>query len=264
MPASAYWQDLTTSELERYDRARTVVIMPVAAIEQHGPHLPLATDAVINRGLVAEALRRGSDAVTMLVLPPLDIGHSLEHGNFPGTLTLDVATLIETWCAVGASVRAAGFSRLVILNTHGGQRSVVDLAAVRLRAEHGLTVARANYFSFGMPEGLFDPEELRLGIHGGEVETSLLMHVAPQLVRHEALREFHYRDANRAVHDSLSYEKPIGLGWLSEDLSPDGVVGNAARADAGRGRRYLEHLGGALVGICEEMLQIQLPDSSAR
>lgn len=261
---SGYWENLTTTELELYDRTRTVVILPVSAVEQHGPHLPLATDAVINRGIVAQALHHASDVPTILVLPALDIGHSLEHGSFPGTLTLNVETLLATWCAVGASVRSAGFERLVILNSHGGQRSLVDLAAVRLRAEQELCVARANYFSFGMPDGLFDSEELRLGIHGGEIETSLMLHLAPELVRNEAIRDFAYRDERRATNELLSYEKPVGLGWLSEDLSSAGVVGNAARADAERGRRYLEFLGATLLRVCEELLQIQLPDSSAR
>ena len=256
MPASGYWQDLTTTELDQFDRARTVVVLPVAAIEQHGPHLPLSTDALINRGIVAQALQCQSSSVTMLVLPASDIGHSLEHRNFPGTLSLDVATLLETWCTIGANVRAAGFERLVILNSHGGQRSLVDLAAVRLRADQGLTVARANYFSFGMPKALFESDELRLGIHGGEVETSLMLHLAPELVRRDHMKNFRYRDERRARNATLSYEKPIGLGWLSEDLSSDGVVGNAANADAERGRQYLVFLGRALADVCEEMLVV--------
>jgi creatinine amidohydrolase len=264
IPVSGYWQDLTTTELGLYDRARTVAILPVAAIEQHGPHLPLSTDALINHGIAAEALRHGSDAVTMLVLPALDIGHSLEHKNYSGTLTVGANTLLKTWCAVGAGVRSAGFRRLVLLNSHGGQRSLVELAAVRMRAQLGLSVARANYFSLGMPDELFASEELRLGIHGGEIETSLMLHIAPELVRHEHLKNFEYQDVQRSRNDVLSYEKPVGLGWLSEDLSSEGVVGNAAMGDAARGRRYLEYLGASLVSVCEEMLQIQLPDSSAK
>jgi creatinine amidohydrolase len=92
----------------------------------------------------------------------------------------------------------------------------------------------------------------------------MMLHIAPELVRRHQLRQFDYRDEQRARNDLLSYEKPVGLGWLSEDLSADGVVGNAANADAERGRGYLEYLGKTLVGICEELLQVQLPDSSAR
>lgn len=256
MPDSGYWEHLTTTQFDAFDRAGTVVILPVAAIEQHGPHLPVSTDALINRGIVAEALRIGSDAVTMLVLPPLDIGHSLEHGSFAGTLSLDAETLLNVWDKIGADISKCGFEHLVILNSHGGQRSLVDLAAVRLRAALGLNVARANYFSFGMPEGLFDAEELRLGIHGGEVETSLVMHLAPELVRREALAHFDYRDGQRARNETLSYEKPVGLGWLSEDLNRAGVVGNAAAADAQRGERYLKYLGARLVEVCEQMLAV--------
>ncbi len=262
--ASGYWQDLTTPEIEGCERDATVVVLPVGAIEQHGPHLPLATDSLIARAIAAEALRRVGDGVRILILPPLDIGHSLEHRNAAGTLTLGADTVLATWHAIGAGVASAGFRRLVILNAHGGQRSIVDLAAVQLRAEHGLIVARASYFSFGMPDGLFAADEVRLGIHGGEVETSLMLHIAPELVRREHLQDFAYRDPARADNDILGYEKPIGLGWLSEDLSADGVVGNAASADAQRGERYLEFLGSRLVSVCEELLKVQLPDSSAR
>lgn len=264
MPKSGYWQTLTSVELRRYDASKTIVILPVAAIEQHGPHLPLATDALICRSIVDQALAQSGRSATLLALPSIDVGHSPEHSNFPGTLTLEVSTILETWTAIAAGVSAAGFNRLVILNSHGGQRSLVDLAAVRLRAELGLTVARVNYFSLGMPEGLFPTDELRLGIHGGEVETSLMLHIAPELVRHEQLANFEYRDQQRARNESLSYEKPIGIGWLSEDLNAEGVVGNAARADARRGQQYLEFLGAAVVRVCDELLQIQLPDSSAR
>jgi len=251
---SAYWQDLTTTELDAYDRRLTVAVLPVAAIEQHGPHLPLSTDALINRGIVAEALHVGSGLATMLILPPLDIGHSIEHTSFTGTLSLDAATVLDIWCALGHDVHAAGFDKLVIFNSHGGQKSIVDLAAVRLRRELGIKVARASYFSFGMPPGLFDAEELRLGIHGGEVETSLMLTLAPDLVRMAELRDFAYQNRRRAFHEVLGYEKPTGIGWLSEDLNPAGVVGNAARADAERGRRYLEFLGRRFVAICEAML----------
>lgn len=258
MTRSGYWQDLTTAELAEFDPATTVVILPVAAIEQHGPHLPLATDALIGRGIVSQALSHGNAAgcaATMLVLPLQAVGHSPEHGSFAGTLSLDAALVLESWCAIGASVHAAGFDKLVILNSHGGQRAIVDLAAVRLRAELGMQVARANYFSFGMPEGLFDAEEVRLGIHGGEVETSLMLCLEPALVRREAVADFRYRDERRARDHVLGYERPVGLGWLIEDLNAHGAIGNAARADAGRGRQYLEFLGERLVAVCDAMLE---------
>lgn len=250
------WQDLTTEELRDVVRPETVAILPVAAIEQHGPHLPLSTDAVINDGLIAAARALARAEQQVLVLPPLAIGHSVEHTSFPGTLTADASTLLALWTDVGRGVARAGIDKLVVLNTHGGQKALVDLVAVRLRAEARLAVARANYFAFGMPEGLFDPDELARGIHGGEIETSLMMHIAPSSVRRDLLADF-----PSAVEDYsarfrvLGIEKPIGIGWLSEDLNPAGVCGNAARADAERGREYLRYLADRLVTLCAELAQ---------
>ena len=254
MSRSGYWQDLTTVELAQFDAATTVAVLPVGAIEQHGPHLPLSTDAVICRGIAAAALEHGCAQATMLVLPAIDLGHSPEHTSFPGTVHVDAGTLLDVWMSVGRGVRSAGFDKLVILNAHGGQRPLLDIAAVNLRVQHALNVARANYFHFGMPDGLFEKDEVHMGIHGGEVETSLMLHLAPELVRRERLEDFRYADERRARNETLSYNRPAGLAWLSEDLNEHGVVGNAARADAQRGRKYLEFLGERLAAVCDEML----------
>jgi creatinine amidohydrolase len=248
------WHDLTTEELRDAVHPETVAILPVAAIEQHGPHLPLATDAVINDGIVAAARRGAHDGHSVLVLPQIPVGHSLEHTSYPGTLTVGAKTLLDLWMDLGRSVARAGVDKLVVLNSHGGQKALVDLLAVQLRAEARLAVARANYFAFGMPQGLFDAREIARGIHGGEVETSLMMHLAPGSVRNELLADFastidEYADG----YEVLGIEKPVGIGWLSEDLNPLGVCGNAARADAERGATYLEHIAERLVTLCAEL-----------
>jgi len=255
---SGYWQDLTTADFSKLDESTAVAVLPVAAIEQHGPHLPLSTDAVINAGIVARTLEMLGDEPTVLVLPPLPVGHSLEHVNFAGTLSADASTLLDLWCAMGRDVARTGLRKLVLLNSHGGQKSLVDLAAVRLRAEFNLRVARANYFSFGAPAGLFAPEEIVHGIHGGEVETSLMLHLAPELVRRDALADFASGSEALARSNSLlGFEKPVGMGWLSEDLNPAGVCGNAARADAERGGQYLEHLARSFVVLLEELASLE-------
>ncbi len=187
---SGYWQDRTTADFRLLDPETAVALLPVSAIEQHGPHLPLSTDAVINDGLVRAALALVSSRTTLLVLPALTVGLSPEHTSFPGTLSIADATLADAWTDVGRSVARAGVRKLVILNTHGGQKALVDLVAMRLRAQLGMLVARATYFAFGAPPGLFDSAESAHDIHGGEVETSLMLHLAPRLVRKEALADF--------------------------------------------------------------------------
>lgn len=254
MLKSGYWQDLTTRDFDCLDPERTVALLPVSAIEQHGPHLPLATDALINAGIVTRALERLPAGPCLLVLPGLPVGHSLEHTAFPGTLSAEAETLLALWDQVGASVARGGVRRLILFNSHGGQSALVDLAAVRLRVLHRLLAVRASYFRFGVPEGLFPADELAQGIHGGEVETSLMLHLRPDLVRREALADFRGLPARMAASGGLlGPERPVGFGWMSQDLHPAGVCGNAAGADAERGGRLLDHLAGRLVRLLEEV-----------
>ncbi len=251
---SGYWQDCTTGDFAHVDPERTVALLPVAAIEQHGPHLPLSTDAVINAGIVRAALERLPSSSTLLVLPALTIGLSAEHTHFAGTLTVTDHTLADVWTDVGRSAARAGVRKLIVLNTHGGQKPLVDLVAVRLRMELELLVVRANYFAFGSPPGLFPADELAHDIHGGEVETSLMLHLAPDLVRRDALADFRGLPHELARRNELlGAEKPVGFGWASQDLNPAGVCGNAARADAARGATHLAFLADRLVRLVAEV-----------
>lgn len=251
---TGYWQDLTTADFGRVDPERTVALLPVAAIEQHGPHLPLATDAIINQAVVAGALERLAVDLTLLVLPPQNVGLSPEHTSFAGTLSIRDVTLLEAWTDVGRSVARTGVRKLVVFNTHGGQRTLVDLLAMRLRSELGMLVVRATYFSFGVPAGVFDPAETLHDIHAGEIETSLLLHLAPDLVRTEALADFRGLPTELAArHQLLGAEKPVGIGWRAEDLHPAGACGNAARADGRRGAAHLEFLAERLARLVGEV-----------
>jgi creatinine amidohydrolase len=252
------WQSLLTTDFTRLDPERTVALLPLAAVEQHGPHLPLGTDALINAGLVA-ALERRHLSADVLVLPAQVIGHSLEHQGYAGTLTLAAESLLQSWTAIAASVAAAGVRKIVLLNTHGGNNALVHIAALRMRAGHAMLAVRANYTALGSPAGLFTIDELRDGLHGGEMETSLMLFLHPELVRLEELANFtaltHQMSKSYRV---LGPEKPVGFGWLSEDLSPSGASGNAAAADAPRGERLLVHLADTLAVLIDEVAATSL------
>jgi creatinine amidohydrolase len=251
---SGLWQDLCTTDFDRVDPLRTVALLPVAAIEQHGPHLPLATDALINQAVVDHTLRRLPPSASVLVLPALNIGDSLEHTGFAGTLAADLETLLGLWLSVGRGVARAGVRKLVLFNSHGGQRAHVDLAALRLRAAHGLLVVRAHSFAFGVPTGLFDADELAHGLHGGAVETSLMLYIRPDLVRREALADFKSLGAAMAARGGLlGAEKPVGFGWMTQDLNPQGACGNAAAASADKGKQLLLHMSGQLLRLLAEV-----------
>jgi len=261
---SGYWHELTTEDFAAVDAERTVALLPVAAIEQHGPHLPLYTDACIAEGLVAATLDRLDDARSLLVLPAMTVGDSMEHAAFPGTLSLSSETLHRAWRELGDSVARAGLRKLVILNTHGGQPQITDLVALDLRRAHGMLVVKANYFAFGVPHQLFDDEELDHGIHGGAVETSIMLHLRPDLVRTEAAENFEPLSLQMAAdYRHLGPEGPIGFGWTAQDLNPAGVVGDATRADAEKGRRVLEHAAKGLAELIDEVARFPLANLRA-
>ena len=256
---SRHWRELTSADFEHVDPERAVALLPVSAIEQHGPHLPLATDALINAAIVAAAASRLAETSSTLILPALEVGHSPEHTAFAGTLSIDAEALMAAWLDIAASVARAGFRKLVIFNSHGGQTALVDLVATRLRVDLEMLVVRANYMRLGVPEGLFSSEELQYGLHGGEVETSLMLHISPGLVRREALQNFQGLPSELAdKYATLGAERPAGLGWMSQDLNAAGVCGNAAAADAGRGARYLDYLAEQLAKLLSEVEQLPL------
>jgi creatinine amidohydrolase len=262
------WQDLTTEDFAALDPARTIALLPLGAVEQHGPHLPLSTDAVIVEGVTDRALELlpeeadeagAAGDLLVLRLPVQAAGASPEHGAFPGTLSLAPETLIAAWSELGVSVRRAGVRKLVMLNAHGGQPQEVDIVAQRLRLEHAMLAVKVNTFRLGQPPGLFEEDELTHGIHGGALETSLMLHLRPDLVRMDKAADF--RPLSRDLegeYRQLSSRGPAAFAWAAQDLNPAGVCGNAVAADAGKGRLLLDHLARALAQILTETTRFPL------
>lgn len=254
-----HWEHLTTTELADGACREAVAVLPVAAVEQHGPHLPLGTDAILTDAVLDAALDRLPAAVEVLRLPTQRIGLSPEHASFPGTLSLDAETVIAQWAAIGRSVARAGLRRLVLLNGHGGQTALVDVVAMRLRAELGMTVVRATYFGFldGDPldgDPVIDARERAYGWHGGLVETALMLAVRPDLVRLERAADFRSAAENVAGdHAVLRVEGETGIAWMAQDLSPSGATGNAAAATPEAGRRLLDRAAGRLATLIAEL-----------
>lgn len=249
-----HWEHLTTAELADGAFRDAVAVLPVAAVEQHGPHLPLGTDAILTDAVLDAALDRVAGGVTVLRLPTQRIGLSPEHQSFPGTLSLDAETVIAQWTAIGRSVGRAGIRRLVLLNGHGGQTAPVDIVAMRLRAEAGLTAVRATYFNLLPDDPEIDDRERRFGWHGGLVETALMLAVRPDLVRADHLADFRSTaEALQQRNRVLRVEGESGIAWMSEDLNPSGATGNAAAATAEIGRRLLDGVAENLAALFAEV-----------
>ncbi|WP_375462904.1 creatininase family protein [uncultured Methylobacterium sp.] len=262
--SSRWWWDLTTAEFARLDWSDMVAILPVAAVEQHGPHLPVRVDAAINAGIVARAVALMPDDLPALVLPMLPIGKSDEHVAYPGTLSLSHETLARLWIETAESVHRAGCRRLLILNSHGGQPQVMEIVIRALRVRLGMLAVGCGWGGITATDDLFTASERRHGIHGGEIETSAMRHLHPDLVRMEEARDFvPLSVALEAAGGLLTPEGRVGFGWMAQDLHPAGVSGNAAAADAGRGADLVERAARALVRLTREVSAFPLAHLAA-
>ena len=247
--ATHFAEELTAPEFARLVGPQTIAVLPVAAIEPHGPHLPLSTDCDIARGHLGRLGDYVAAERNVLVLPLQAIGHSLEHSGFAGVFSHDAETLLRTWTDVVDTAVTAGVRKLIVVSSHGGNSEIVGLLATRLRAERDMLAVSAAWLRFGQPEGLFGEAELAHGIHGGDVETSLMLHYRPEAVRREFLADF--ASAGVEWDTGTRWLKTHGRtrpGWLSRDLNPHGAMGNALLATAEKGAASAEH---ALTGFAQ-------------
>ena len=259
-----FWAELTAREFQQLDAGRTIAVLPVAAVEQHGPHLPLGVDTMIVDGLVQAVLPRLPPALAVLILPTMAVGKSNEHGRFAGTLSLNAHTLIDTWMEIGASVARAGVRKLVLLNSHGGQVGLLDVVARDLRARLGMLVYSVNWFNLpltgedGKPvNDLFSATEHRFGIHAGEIETSMMLALKPEQVDMAKAQNFHSTSQDRAEKFSLLGDgRSAKLAWQMQDYNPQGAVGNAAAATADKGRALLNAAGRSLAKVLVQIDQL--------
>lgn len=253
--------------------ARTVAVLPVAATEQHGPHLPLSVDAALLQGVIDAALPLLPPELPLLLLPPQNVGLSTEHSAYAGTLTLSPATLLALWTELGECVARAGIRKLLLLNGHGGQVSAMDIVGRELRQRCGLLVYSASWFSLPLPDAVanrFSAEEHRFGIHAGDLETSMMLHLAPHTVRMQHARHFHSTSQDRAArYPLLGNGKSAKLAWAMQDYHPAGAVGNAAAATAEKGHAVVQAAAAQLALLLQEVHALALstlvdaPDLSA-
>jgi creatinine amidohydrolase len=253
------WLEMTTEEISRADTSAWIAVLPIAAVEQHGPHLPLGTDTLIMQGCLERALALMPDSLPVTVLPVQAVGKSNEHLAFPGTLTLSAETAMRLWLDICESVIRAGVRKIVIVTSHGGNAALMDVVARELRVRHGVLACFTAWSNFGQPDGVFAADEVRLGIHGGAIETALMLALRPDLVRLEHSAEF--RPATHemeATFRHLRTGRPGGFGWMAQDLHPAGVAGDAARATAEQGRASAEFAARAFVELLEDVHRFDL------
>ncbi|WP_264214386.1 creatininase family protein [Leisingera thetidis] len=254
-----FWADYSSREFAELDRERLIAVLPIGAIEQHGPHLPMSVDTCTVNGVVSRLAARLPDSAPVLFLPPQAVCKSNEHVDFPGTLTLSPETLIKVLVETGASVARSGVRKLVFLNGHGGNIPVMDIAARELRIHHGMMAFSANWFGFGMPDGLYSEAERSHGIHAGDMETSVMLALDPANVNMSAARDFRSNGqelSERFRHLGLSQgAKPA---WKTQDLNKSGACGEAHLATAEKGKATLDYAVERLVSAFFEIDSLPL------
>jgi creatinine amidohydrolase len=255
-----HWADCNTTDFAELDASSAVAVLPLGATEQHGPHLPLSVDTDLVNAMVEAALLHLQPADQVLVLPTQSVGLSSEHMAYDGTLSHSPAAVIEQWCSLGESVARVGVKKLLLFNAHGGHVGLMDVAARELRGHAGLTVFSSNWYQLPLGEAMqaFDAHEQRFGVHGGDMETSLMLAIAPHKVRMTEAQAFGSAAEQRAqAFELLGDGKTAKLGWHMQDYNPQGAAGNAAAATADKGQAVLHAVGVQLAKLIQEIARFE-------
>jgi creatinine amidohydrolase len=265
LPRSRWWADWSAADFAALDRARAIAVLPLAATEQHGPHLPLSVDGDIAQAIAQAAIAYLPADLPALFLPVQRVGYSPEHTAYPGTLTLKAETVIRLWTDIAESVAAVGVKKLVLLNTHGGNTGLLDVVARDLRARLAMLVHSVpNWDRLALADAdghaalnRFTPDEQRFGVHAGQIETAMMLALKPQLVRMAQARNFESASAVRARRfQLLGRGRGAQWAWMAQDLNPAGAAGNARAATAEDGRALIQATGQALARLLTEIDQL--------
>lgn len=260
MPQKFWWSDFHAEEFQQLDPDKTIAILPLAATEQHGPHLPVGTDTFLNVGCLEMLRQRVPPRVDLRVLPIQEIGKSNEHIWAGGTLTHRAGPLIESWVDIGLSVARTGIRKLLMINSHGGNDEIMGIVARELRVRADMLVVKSGWSKFAPPHGLLADDERRHGIHGGDFETSLMLHFRSDLVHMEKAKNFVSAAAKN--ESDFKHLRPTGnhaYAWVSSDLHPSGTVGDASKATAEKGRLIAEREVSGMLELIEDIMVCPLP-----
>ena len=258
-----WWTDFSAAEFHDLDPMRTIAVFPVAAVEQHGPHLPVGTDTIINQGHLDLLVRRAPADLDIRILPVQAIGKSNEHIWQKGTITHLATNAIEAWTQIGLEIARSGIRKVVFVNSHGGNVSILDIVARELRVKAGMLAVKTGWGQFA-PKDLYSDIENRFGIHGGDAETSLLLHFRPELVHLDKRADF----PSVAQRDEQAYKYlrptgPLSYAWIASDINPAGVAGEAHLATAEKGRVNAEVAVDGFIELLREVERYALPGTDS-
>jgi creatinine amidohydrolase/Fe(II)-dependent formamide hydrolase-like protein len=256
VPPHRFWGYYTgpeLGELARLDPNATAVLN-IGAVEQHGPHLPTITDTLNGMETLGAALARLPEEAVVLALPPTNLGKSEEHRNFAGTLSLRGETLRMLLLDIATSVARSGFNKLVLFGSHGGNVGAIDDFFRDLRLETNMRIFKIHSGSIGSVPGLISPGEAAIAMHAGDSETSMVRHLAPELVHMDRAEGYVY-ETNPLIGYSFKGQDVIEA-WITSDLAPTGAIGNPHLSSPEKGRALFEAAVSRLAELLEAIYQL--------
>ena len=234
-------------------------MLPLGAHEQHGPHLPFETDTIIAAGIADRANAQLPGTLDVMFLPVEPVGYSIEHMDVAGTKTLSFEEAVSRWLGIAENLSGEGVHKLVLLNAHGGNSPLMTIVATEARVRFGMLCVASSWTRFGAEAGVVTPDEKVLGIHGGDIETSVMLALAPELVAMELAQNFTSRQTDY-IRDfkHLRAYGPHAFGWKMSDLNADGVTGNASLATAEKGEAMIARAVAGFIELLEDVDRFDL------
>ncbi|KQV14197.1 creatininase [Rhizobium sp. Root1203] len=236
------------------DRRRWIAVLPLGAHEQHGPHLPFDTDTLIAKGIVARLRVAVPAELPVTFLPAEAVGYSVEHMDVTGTQTLGYNEAIARWLGIAGRLSEQGIRKFVMLNAHGGNSPLMTIVATEARVRFDMLAVATSWTRFGIPPDIISPEEKAIDIHGGDIETSVMLALYPSNVDMTKAANFPSRQTELAARfKHLRAYGPHAFGWKMSDLNTQGVAGNAAAATAAKGEALIAHAVNGLVELLKDV-----------
>jgi creatinine amidohydrolase len=239
--------------------SRTIAVLPLGAHEQHGPHLPFETDTIIAAGIAARAAAIMPAHLDVRFLPVEPVGYSIEHMDVEGSKTLAFDEAVNRWLSIAGVLHAEGIDKLVLLNAHGGNSPLMTIVATEARVRFGMLCVATSWTRFGAEAGIVTPEEKSLGIHGGDIETSVMLALAPQMV--DMTRAVDFANRQAAFAEDFRYLRAYGphaFGWKARDLNPQCVTGNASLATAEKGEAMIARAAEGFIALLDDVDRFDL------
>lgn len=248
---------LTSPEIEALPKDDALVVLSVGAVEQHGAHMPVMTDALIGEAVLTRTMELLPEDNNVWMIPPISYGKSNEHLGHAGTISLSATTLMSILMDIAVSLKESGFRRLLLINTHGGNKDLLLVAAREIRVETGLMVFFIAPGSLSEAGKFISEEESEYGIHAGEVETSLLLAIKENWVHEDKLVK---EIPNVQDYKYLTMEKTIRFAWVMSDLSESGISGDATLGTVEKGELLMETMASKLAHAMQEICQFEIED----